>query len=154
MPIHRPTIKRVSGAIKQEVLVNTPNGFGSTNTRIRRFTNLVISSGSAITYADSSTLGSTFTINEAGSYAINYVDRSSATGNLGISLNSTALSTGIVLIDAEERLAISTQSASAVFHHLSFCGYFEAGDIIRAQSDTAMDFTGVQAHFRVTKIGD
>jgi hypothetical protein len=44
------------------VRLNTANGYGSTNTAIRRFTNVVTNQGTDITYADSATLGTTFTI--------------------------------------------------------------------------------------------
>ena len=48
------------------VRLNTANGYGSTNTKIRRFTNIVNNVGTDITYADSATLGNTFTINANG----------------------------------------------------------------------------------------
>jgi hypothetical protein len=42
--------------------LNTVNGYGSTNTCIRRFTNLTNSIGSDVLYQDSASLGASFTI--------------------------------------------------------------------------------------------
>jgi hypothetical protein len=78
-----------SSTPNSEVRLNTVNGFGSTNTMIRRFTNTTINTGTDITYADSATLGATFTINTAGVYAISYSDSFAASADMGLSLNST-----------------------------------------------------------------
>lgn len=81
-----------AGAGDHYVSVNTGNGHGSTNSKIRRFTTIAGSAGTAITYADSATLGASFTINESGLYAITYSDSDASGGHIGLSLNSTALS--------------------------------------------------------------
>ena len=57
-------------ASQSMVRLNTSNGYGSTNTVIKRYTNVVTNQGVDITYADSATLGASFTINTAGVYAI------------------------------------------------------------------------------------
>ena len=116
------------------VRLNTSNGFGSTNTVIRRFTTTVTNQGSDITYADSATLGNTFTINTTGVYAISYTDASASAGStpFGISLNSTQLTTTIADITAADRLAyVDTASANAAAT-ISWTGYLTSGAVIRA----------------------
>ena len=71
------------------VHVDIGNGFGSTNIKIRRFTTVVTNTGSDITYADSATLGGSFTINTDGIYAITYTDRKNSGGFelMGVTVN-------------------------------------------------------------------
>jgi len=47
---------------KSQIRLNTPNGYGSTNTKIRRFLNVVENQCPDVTYADSATLGASFTV--------------------------------------------------------------------------------------------
>jgi hypothetical protein len=117
------------------VRVHTGNGYGSTNTKIRRFTTTFESVGSAITYADSAANGATFTINTAGVYGFRYVDTFSLTGKYaGISVNSNQLTTNIQSITAAHRRAVILGVNSD-----SFClsGFLDlsAGDVVRAHTD-------------------
>jgi hypothetical protein len=124
----------VLSATQSMVRLNTSNGFGSTNTVIRRFTTTVTNQGSDITYADSATLGNTFTINTTGVYAISYTDASASAGStpFGISLNSTQLTTTISDITAADRLAyVDTVSANGSAT-ISWTGYLTSGSVIRA----------------------
>jgi len=75
------------------VSLRTANGYGSTNTKIRRFSTTVTNVGSSITYADSATLGATFTINEAGLYSIAYYELFSAATYFGVTLNTASPTT-------------------------------------------------------------
>lgn len=87
------------------VTVSTGNGHGSTNNKIRRFTTTVENTGTKITYADSATLGASFTINENGLYDIYYGEEASAAASsLGVSLNSSQLTTTIAAITAANRV--------------------------------------------------
>lgn len=137
-----------------EVVVNTGNGFGSTNTQIRRFTTTQTSVGSAITYADSATLGGSFTINEAGVYAMTFVGQGGGTGVetiVGISVNSAQPTVAIETITAANRLGIST---AVTFGSISRTQVFAVGDVIRPHcSQTA---NAVNAHaatmFSIRKI--
>lgn len=70
-----------NGNLTSEICLDSGNGHGSTTgTKIRRFTNTRKSIGSGITYADSSTDGGSFTINEAGVYSISYNDKRAGGG--------------------------------------------------------------------------
>jgi len=124
-----PTITNLS-----YIFLNTANGYGSTNTKIRRFTNVVNNVGSDITYADSATLGATFTINTAGIYSASYNDQFSSTSNFGLSINSTQLTTDIqnntvsnILSVGLTPLANQPGVASATF-------YAAAATVIRAHA--------------------
>ena len=135
------------------VRLNTANGYGSTNTVIRRFTNTVTNQGSDITYADSATLGCLFTINTNGVYAISYNDQFNTTQDMGISLNTTAPTTRIGSIPVAEILA-STYSAGA--HLGGSCGgsfYLPSGSLIRAHTYT--NGTGLNPNlcqFTITRV--
>lgn len=114
-----------------EVVVHTGNGFGSTNTQIRRFTTTLTNVGTAITYADSATLGASFTINENGIYAITFVGQGGGAGvdtYVGISLNTNQPTTGIELITAANRLGVAT---ATTFGSISRVQKLSIGDVIR-----------------------
>lgn len=140
-----------------EVTVHTGNGHGSTNTKIRRFTTTLVNTGTAITYADSATLGATFTINETGIYAIHYSDGNDA-GNatIGLSVNSTQLTTEIGAIAVADRLSFVISAASGVSAKtISITKRFAAGDVIRAHSGSAVPGATESNHYKFTivKVG-
>jgi hypothetical protein len=134
------------------VIVDTGNGYGSTNTKIRRFTNST-TVGSDITYADSATNGGSFTINTAGIYQVTYVDFPATTtqGDVGISVNSNQLTTAIGSITKANRLAHgTTNNGGAVC--VSVVWTFSVNDIIRAHTDGAVAGTGAGIQLRITRI--
>ncbi len=109
------------------------NGYGSTNTVIRRFTTTVTNQGSDITYADSATLGATFTINTAGIYAISSTDCFTVGGSMGISLNSNQLTTVIYSIAQSNILAVNQASVNSPIN-VCWTGALAASDVIRSHS--------------------
>ena len=116
------------------VRLNTTNGYGSTNTKIRRFTNVVTNQGSDITYADSATLGGSFTINTSGVYCISYSDIFSGPSHIGLSLNTTTPTTSVYLCAVAEILIVSVSNGvNAV--STSWSGYLTSGNIVRAHND-------------------
>lgn len=135
-----------------EIIVNTGNGYGSTDTMVRRFTTSERSSGGAITRATSATTGDTFTINESGIYAIVYSDTWTSAGTIGISLNSTQKTTSIASITAANRLGIGSCAANG-FVTVSCVKRLSAGDVIRAHSDSVVAGTGATTRFQITKVG-
>ena len=140
-----------------EVTVHTGNGHGSTNTKIRRFTTALVNTGTAITYADSATLGGSFTINETGIYAIHYKDGNDA-GNAipGLSVNSTQLTTEVTAIAVADRLDfIISSGAGAGAKTVSITKRFAAGDVIRAHSGSGLPGATETNHYKFTivKVG-
>ncbi len=113
------------------VTVTTGNGWGSGSTAIRRFTTEEVNTGAAITYADSASLGATFTINTAGLYEIHYIEIY-ATGAtyFGISKNSSQLTTAIQSITAATNL-IFHATVAGFYGPVTGVFSFAAGDVIR-----------------------
>ena len=127
------------------VRLNTANGYGSNNTMIRRFTNIVNQGGTDITYADSAAFGGSFTINTSGTYSISFSDQFTGTGGVGLSLNTTTATTAIGSVAVAEILAgvnspAANQSACATFN-----GFLAAGGVVRAHTGGVA--SGTQTNF-------
>jgi hypothetical protein len=143
----------LSIAVNSEIWVTAGNGHGSTNTKIRRFTNTQKSEGTAITYADSATDGGSFTINTAGWYGISYTDRwSGGSTEIGISINSNELTTDIGAITAATRIQMAyTPSGEA--GNVSAVLYLAAGSVIRAHTNGTVNTTSAAlSKFIITRI--
>ena len=114
------------------VRLNTGNGLGSTNTCVRRFTNVVTNQGTDITYADSATLGASFTINTTGIYAMSYSDHGTGNTGQGITLNCTQNSTSFEQIsDATQCLSGNVTPAGNINSTAAWTGQLPAGSVIR-----------------------
>jgi hypothetical protein len=136
------------------VLVNTANGSGSTNTRIRRFSNIQTNSGSDVIYSDSATLGASFVANSDGEYLITYTDEFSAADYLGLSLNTSAPSTSVQSIPTSEVLAMSVTPAANNPQTISWSGPLLKGDVIRPHtSSSGTGTTAARTKFTMVKIG-
>ena len=114
------------------IRVYTDAGFGSTNTAIRRFSTVDYNFGTAITYTSSATLGDSFTINESGLYAISFTDNFTTTANMGISQNSSQLTTTILSIATSDIIASTTAHTTGYQGCVAATLYLDAGDVIRA----------------------
>lgn len=135
------------------VRLNTANGYGSTNTVIRRFTTVVTNQGSDITYDDSATLGASFTINTTGVYAITYTSQMGTTNAvIGVSVNSTQLTTSIINISASNRLCNVQTYTGGATTHVSWTGYLPAGAVIRAHDDGNAATAGAIPQFTIVRV--
>lgn len=133
------------------VRVSDGNGYGLTNTTIRRFNVLEEERGTGVTWVDSSQLGATFTINKAGYCTISYADVFTGAANFGISKNSTQLTTSIQNITANDALVISTADTANFSEAVSTSVWLEAGDVIRAHGDaTTGSGSDTRSSFTVT----
>lgn len=138
--------------LQSMVRVNTANGYGSTNTMIRRFTTVVTNQGSDITYADSATLGATFTINTNGVYAVSFNDSYGSAEHVGISKNSTQLTTQFFSITLADKVAAMTTAGTNLASNCGVTLYLVAGDVIRAHT-TGSAFAGATASmFTITRV--
>jgi len=138
-----------------EIRLHTGNGHGSTNTVIRRFTTKSIDIGTCLTHVDSATLGMTITIDEDGVYCITYSDVVSTGGaSLGISLNSSELTTNIKDITAVDRIGISNNSGAGFTEQVVACVPLSATDIIRAHTDTTQNGVTDINMFTIVKVGN
>ena len=140
--------------VQSMVRLNTGNGYGSTNPFIRRFSTVITNQGTDITYADSATLGATFTINTNGVYAITYSDNFNANGVTGISLNSAAPNATIDGAAADSsRLVMGATSAANLSDCISSTLYLAAGSVIRAHTGGAADSTTPgRSTFTITRV--
>lgn len=135
------------------VRVNTSNGYGSTNTCIIRYTNIVTNQGSDITYADSATLGGSFTINTPGVYAVSgQVTFAPANSSFGISLNSSQLTTSIASITTADRLCFTVAASTSGRLAVSSCLYLPSGSVIRAHADATALVGVAEAQFTITRV--
>lgn len=118
-----------------EIRSDSSSGHGSTNTAIRRFTNSTTTGTAISTSGDSATLGTTFVINEPGVYAITYTDvATGSTGSMGISLNSSQLTTDIGSITGADRLAFINIGSSFAYTVSKAGIRLKPGDTIRAHN--------------------
>ncbi|MBK7352698.1 MAG: hypothetical protein IPJ05_02910 [Nitrosomonas sp.] len=135
----------------QEVVVHTGNGYGSTNTRIRRYTTTLKASGGDITYADSPTLGASFTFNKSGVYEIYRAENyGSVVGNIGISLNTTTPSASLSII--AERLMMCSVSNVIPYVAFSRAVQITAGDIVRPHDGAALNSNTTDCFMAVKRI--
>lgn len=116
------------------VRLNTANGYGTTNIKIRRFLNIVTNSGTDISYTDSATLGSLFTINTNGIYSIHYDDQFDINAWVGISLNTTTPTIQVQNIASSELLTTASTAAASYGASCSTTVYLPAGSLIRAHT--------------------
>ena len=136
-----------SGIVQSMIWVNTANGYGSTNTAINRYSTVVVSQGTDITYTDSATLGASFTINTSGVYSIKIDSQPVNAGSVfGISLNSNQLTTNLSTIAIANRLATSQSYAASAISCAGATVYLASGSIIRSHGDgTAIGTSGISA---------
>lgn len=142
----------LKGPTASMVRVNTANGYGSTNTKIRRFTNVVTNQGSDITYTDSATLGASFTINTNGVYAVSYSDvLTAAADQVGISLNTTTPTTNIALCAAGEVLSLAYVGGVNYAAAAAWVGYLPSGSVVRAHTNAGVN-AGIPCQFTITRV--
>lgn len=142
----------VVGEIKSMHRLNTGNGFGSTNTKIRRWLNVVTSQGNDVTYADSATLGASFTIESPGVYGITYADNTSVDTGVGLSLNSSQLTTNINDIAVADRLTYGYAPIGSNPFSVHWSGYLVAGDVVRPHSVGGSVGIASRSDFTITKL--
>ena len=134
------------------VRLNTANGYGSTNNKIRRFTNIVNNAGSDITYADSATLGATFTINVSGVYSAHSVEQYATADWFGLSINSTQLTTHINSITAADRLASVFSHTGGGSSEVSATFYAAATSVVRVHTGGAASSAGAIPTFHIARV--
>jgi hypothetical protein len=134
------------------VRLNTMNGLGSTNTAVRRFANVVTNQGTDITYADSATLGASFTINTTGIYAISYTDGGTAATGVGLTLNCTQNSTSVDgVTDPTQILVGVVTAANNIGGTACWTGQLVSGGVVRASIPQSGAYTKL-CQFTITRI--
>lgn len=154
MNIFKPAFSASSSAPRSEVIVDTGNGFGGTATKIRRFANTRKNTGTAITFADDATNGSTFTINEDGIYSIVYTDYKTTTGifiAITVDVSSTTTNAASLTYANGRRGGVNTPGL-ALAGSTDWTGILTAGQVIRAQSDGTADSTDAFVVFSICQV--
>lgn len=135
-----------------EVVLNTGAANGTTNTLIRRYANVQRNVGTSISYADSATLGASFTINSDGIYSINRTEiYNSVVARFGISENGT-VATSIESVAASERLAIGTVSGTSSPTVISWTGRLASGDVIRPHDSISSAPISAACRFSIVRL--
>jgi hypothetical protein len=139
------------------IKVTTGNAFGSTNTKVRRYTTTAISTGSQVVYADSAANGASFTIQSGGDglYEITVKDFQSASSfQIGASLNSAELTTDIESITAANRL-ISASLPTGTTTTQTITVRLVAGDVVRPHMGGTLPDgnTATRSVFTIRKVG-
>jgi len=131
------------------------NGHGSGSTAIKRFSTIVRSSGTALSYAgDNSVLGATITVNQNGLYAITYCqDDNSGVANFGVSVNSTQLTTAVQNIALGTMVLITETAGTNIGNCVSGTIPLFAGDIVRPHDDPLAAGTQTAInYFKILKV--
>jgi hypothetical protein len=130
------------------------NGYGSTATKIRRFSSTDQNIGSDIEYTDSAANGGSFVVKTSGVYEISYSDNLTTSSYIGVSKNAASLTTNISGINDSTALAIQHQSAANAIISVNWSGSLVQGDVIRAHTDGVASGTGpLSARFAISKVG-
>ena len=139
----------------EEIVLKGGNGHGSTNTNIRRFTNVESNTaGVHMTLAQSAANGDSVTINTTGIYSITYHDHDTATSQrTGVSRNSNQLTTTIDSITDSHILFQHTSGPANEAAGGSVTLKLNAGDVIRAHTNGGPNGTSTKRIvFRITRI--
>lgn len=132
-----PPVTDQSGT--HQVVVHSGNGYGSTNTKRRRYSTLTENTGTDITYADSSTLGATFTINTNGIYVIQRSELYNSTnGRGGIVLNPSSGTTNYSSLAAAQKLGGFSAVSAAPLGTITVTRRLTAGDVVAMHDDSTL----------------
>lgn len=141
-----------SSIMTSEVFVDTGNGYGSSSTFVRRFTNIRKNTGSDITYADSATLGGTFTIVTSGVYTMNYTDYNTGGSTfLAPTVDAANASVSTLTYATGRRLGTNTSGTGTVYS-TSWTGILTAGQVVRAMTDGNANSTDAFCAFSIVKV--
>lgn len=151
--VSQSTIPIQSTIGEHTFIASTPSGNGSTNTRVRNFTVIERSVGTAITGTISGTAGTSALINEDGLYSVEYqYESNGGTVIFCVTKNSSALTSN----PPDADVISITSHVSAVPNAVATVRYFRAGDIIRPQnySTSTPNSTSGLTKFLVTKVSN
>ncbi|OYQ41109.1 hypothetical protein CHU94_08340 [Rhodoferax sp. TH121] len=128
-------VLNLADTVQSMVRLDTQNGNGSTNVCSPRFTNVRANTGD-VTYADSASLGPTFTIGVSDKYDISFTYSAGGSEGFGLTINENpSTHAGIIaLVARAEILQMSDTPAANVAACVSWSGYLPAGTVIRART--------------------
>lgn len=143
---------------RSELQFDTGNGYGSTATRVKKYTTKTTEVGADYTHNFSTSLatnGLEVVIQEEGIYQVEVHDRiNGTTTTLGLSKNSTDTTNDISGLTIAERL--SMQLVETANGNRSFCGtyYFKRGDNLKPHyTNAGADSATNLSRFRIQRVG-
>jgi hypothetical protein len=139
-----------------EITVHTGNGYGSTNTKIRRFTTTLRQAGTAVQYVDDAVNGATFTIVDAGLYEVNYTDvyNTASSFLIGVTVNATNLTTSVNATPVANRIVFGAGPGGAAFPAcVTRTVRLFSGDVVRPHTDGQPNATTASVLFSIRKVG-
>lgn len=155
--VHELPTTYSSASASSVAVLTTGNGFGSTNTNIRRYSSRT-TQGSALTCTDDAALGSYCTVNEGGIYAINRIDRNTgAAANFGVSKNDDCTSGGFDSVASDDQLAYTMAPSNVAVNAPNGGSVLVSGDVLRACDDSAAktnDTTSRTSRLVIAKVRD
>jgi hypothetical protein len=121
---------------QHETFLQDGNGYGATNTSIRRFTNVYRNTSPALLYLDDANLGATFTCTEPGKYGIQYGEAwASSTVEPTVTVNGDPTMAAVQADNLFGLCVLSTSNRFAVPQ--SGQVYLKIGDVVRAHEANA-----------------
>ena len=111
----------------------TTNGYGSSGTRIRKYTDLTASAnvGTEFTADNSATSGLSITINASGFYSFSYSEVFGEAEAFGLSIHAPDLMVDVTSLAVANILALSSTWVADQASNASWSGYLVAGDVVR-----------------------
>jgi hypothetical protein len=130
------------------IRVQSSNGYGSASTMNKRYSNVIDNNGSDVIYADSATLGGSYTIVTPGVYHVDACATGPGNHSVGLSLNTVQGATSVVSITAATRIAYNTGNGNGTT--ASCTRLFQANDVIRSHTDGQAASTAALETFSIT----
>jgi len=145
--------------ITSQLRLNTYAGYGGTDNKIMRFTNVVENVGNMfsenhVSGYSSNAKGLEITINRSGKYSFSFsTNGGPISTQYGFSLNSSQLTTGIQSITISDKLSIEAVHSGGYGTTPSIQLYFKRGDIVRYHTDGYAPTTAAGIHANISYIG-
>lgn len=147
-----------------ELYLDTPGtttaGYGTTNTRVRRYTQTRKQTGSGVyyTYTDSAANGMSVTIRVPGTYAFQVADASTAAATaLGLTVNDSVVTTdiGSTTYAQGKRTVVNTPAAN-LLGHAACTLRLNSGDVVRMKTNITNqpNSTSDNSFFQMIRVGN
>lgn len=131
-------VTNTESGVDSNIIMGTAPGHGTSSNRIKYFQNTLtdIGNGQSINVVSTAALGTELHILEEGTYNISVNDYAAAGNVLGLSLNSTELTTNIhQLVNDDDLLAMEFFVASNHPQEVTWEGFLRVGDVVRVHTN-------------------
>lgn len=136
-----------------EIYLESANGFGSTNNKIRRFNTVSNNIGNDLTLTQDAANGDSITVNTSGLYSVCVSDRKSGGGmSYGFSVNTSAPTTGIDTLTYAQGRRLHCSPTTATNEGNSRVLRLMSGDVVRHHGDGTADGGVNNTYFIVTRV--